>query len=201
MVIAIDIDEILFPLKKCFYEYLNNRFNINLNPLSSNYDLASETRLSYKTRIRMYYEFVDKGNFGFMEPIEGAVEGIKKLKQLDDLHAVTARQNFTKRASINNINFHFPKMFSGFHFGNHHNFIDPREKTKKELCSEIGARLLVEDQTKYAEQLYTHIPVILLDKPWNQDFEEDNQWVYRVKNWNKVVDIAERVLTYDTKTL
>lgn len=192
MVIAIDVDEVLFPLKKEFYNYLNEKFIIDLDPETNNYDLAVEIGLSYETRTKLYYDFVEKGCFSFMKPLEGAVEGIKNLKKLDDLFAVTSRQNFTEKATKYNIEKYFPKMFSGICFGNYHNLSDQNRISKKELCDAMNAKLLIEDQLVHVRDLNSEIPVILFDKPWNQNFEAEN--VYRAKNWNQIVEYSKKIL-------
>lgn len=192
--IGVDIDEILFPLKEPLYEYVGDRFNVKLDWRTPNYDFGIELGLPYEERVGLYYDFIKTEEYHKISPIEGAVEGVKALKEMGNLYAITSRQNFIRDHTQKSLDTYFPGMFSGLDMGNHHNIHDPNnERTKLDMCLEKDIDLFVEDQTKYAVELDSKVPMILYDTPWNQGFEKDN--VYRAMNWTDVVDIAKGILS------
>lgn len=59
--------------------------------------------------------------------------------------------------------------------------------TKAQICTEIGARVLVEDAPHYAIDVAgVGIPVLLFDVPWNQGVPETEN-VIRIHSWDEVV--------------
>jgi len=73
------------------------------------------------------------------------------------------------------------------------------EFSKLNLCRKSGAKLLIEDQIKYAEEVSEEIPVILLNKPWNKGFKRSN--VYRAKDWPQIIKHAEEIISPSSQSL
>ena len=192
MIIGVDIDEVLFPCKEVFCKYFNEKLKTNVDWRNPHYHFFSELNFSMEKSNEMYSEFVSSDLFKKARPIKGAILGIEKLSKLGELYAITARPNYLKEITKNSLDTYFPKRFKRIEFGNHHNYLDPNnERTKREMIEKVGAKLLIEDQIKYTEELSEIIPVILFDCPWNQDFEKEN--VYRAVGWNRVVELAKEI--------
>lgn len=194
MIIGVDIDEVLFPLKKTFYSYLNRRFNWDLDWRTPHYLFGADWGRSMEEGAILYAEFTDTLYFREMAPILGADEGMRALNGLsEEVWAITARANFLREATEESLERHFTKTFSGFEMGNHYNFrTGGAIFSKLELCAKRNVSLLVEDQVKYATELSKTIPVILFDRPWNQGFGAEN--VYRAKSWGEIVNIAASLI-------
>ena len=186
MVIAIDIDEVLFPLKENFYRYINQRFNTSYDWRNPHYELAIELGKPYGERVEIYFDFLKTETFRDAPPIPGSVPGIEKLARLEDLYAVTSRQDVLREDTERFLKKYFPGRFSGLEMGNHHNLAGEEETTKMEMCRKIGARLLIEDQLKYAIEVSRAIHVILFSQPWNlESFKRKN--IFYAQNWDSVV--------------
>ena len=195
MIIGVDIDEVLFPCKKVYYEYINKKLGANLDWRNSDYMTLGRFDLSREEEDKLYSEFVSSDLFKDVRPIEGAIFGVERLREIEEieeLYAITARPNYLKEITKNSLDTYFPEMFNGIEFGNHHNYLDPNnERTKREIIEKLEVGLMIEDQIKYVKELSEIIPVILFDCPWNQNFEAPN--VYRAKNWSKVTELAKEI--------
>lgn len=58
---------------------------------------------------------------------------------------------------------------------------------KVQECIDINAKFVIEDNPKYINQLKKHLPVIIIDTPYNQNIEGNN--IYRASNWLEVKNI------------
>ena len=187
MVIVIDADDVTYPLKEPYYEYLEKRFDKKLDWKKDHYHLAKELNLTWEEETILYYEFTQTDEYRNIKPFPGAVEGIKRLRKISDLVVITSRPIYLEESTWESFFRDFPKdTFSDIKLGNHYNFKDPNRydsKGKFEMCREVGAKLIIDDLKKYANKLSQTIPVILYDQPWNQNFEKEN--VYRAGNWRK----------------
>ena len=192
-IIGVDCDEVLFPLKQPLYDFINELKGVNLKWRSSNYDFGIELGLSYEERVGLYNTFVWANKLEEIKPYPNAFEGMKELKKYFDLVLITSRQNFVREKTEKSLEKYFPKIFSYIEIGNHHNLFEKNNsRTKLEMCRLRNVDLLIEDQTKYAEELNGEIPMILFDQPWNQGFKRKN--VYRAKDWEEVVKMTKEIL-------
>lgn len=62
-------------------------------------------------------------------------------------------------------------------------------ENKLDICLEKGIDIMIEDKPDTLLEIKEYIPVICFDAPYNRDIDNNN--LYRVFNWNQVLDIIE----------
>ena len=62
-------------------------------------------------------------------------------------------------------------------------------ESKLDICLEKNIDIMIEDKPDTLLEIKEHIPVICFDAPYNRDIDNNN--LYRVFNWNQVLDIIE----------
>lgn len=116
------------------------------------------------------YAFFDSSHFKeCIDPIPGARDALIQLKESFELHIVTARQYIVQEQTLSWIERYFPDLFTAVHFGNHFSR-DGTSRSKAQICREIHASALIDDNLTYAIQCVREdIPVLLFgDYAWNQ---------------------------------
>lgn len=90
-----------------------------------------------------------------------------------ELCIVTSRQHVIRDVTMEWLDRHFGlHLFSGVHFGNHFSMTGA-SRSKSEICMDIGAHVLVDDNPSYAFDCASHgVHVLLfnwdLRYPWSQ---------------------------------
>jgi glutathionylspermidine synthase len=74
---------------------------------------------------------------------------LERLKPHHDLVVVTSRQNVIQDETKHWIDTNFPGIFTDVHFGNHW-AQSGSSKSKSDMCLEIGADVLIDDNPMYA---------------------------------------------------
>ena len=108
---------------------------------------------------------------------------------------VTSRQHAIEAQTRAWVDDNFPQLFSAVHFGNHF-ALEGASRTKSEICHEIGAQVLIDDNPGYAlECAEAGIIVLLYDwrdaYPWSNGAEQRSLLdaypnVRRVTSWAEV---------------
>lgn len=174
MAIGIDLDEILFPFVPHLCGFLNFKYDLNLSEKDFfSYQFWKVYNVPMQQTITDIDEFCETKAFKRIEPFPFAREGLKQLKELDDLAVVTSRNSFRKKHTENQIEHFFPGLFSKIVFGNAFSNHE-EETTKRELCSKNNIWLMIEDCFSYALDISKDIPVIVPGKPWNLDVYGSN---------------------------
>lgn len=126
-----------------------------------------------------------------IHPLPGAQRALYKLARLCKLSVVTSRQNAIKDHTIEWIEKHYPGLFDEIHFGNHF-ALNGESRPKSEICRSLGAKVLIDDNPRYAvECADVGINVLLFDYensyPWCKTESIDKHpLVTRVHNWEEV---------------
>ena len=116
-----------------------------------------------------------------VDPIEGAIESIQKLKEFHEIHIITARDKLlavkpTKKWFKSNKISYDSLTFS---------------VNKLDICLNKNIKLMIEDKGETAQLLAENgITTILLNYPWNSKFNHAN--IIRVNNWFEIIDILEK---------
>ncbi len=121
----------------------------------------------------------------------GAIDWVRLLiQQKIECSIITARNGndpIKKKRSEDWIDFHFPAIWKEkIHFVNHYS---DEALPKSHACRDLGITLLIDDHVDNARDMIdAGLSMILLEKPWNRDIVFDHPNLYRVKNWQEIID-------------
>ncbi|MCX6804142.1 MAG: hypothetical protein NTY48_06285 [Candidatus Diapherotrites archaeon] len=189
MKIGIDIDEVLFGYVEAYCKFYNETHKTKFSPNEfhsySFWEIVGGTR---EDILKSVHEFHKTKHFLETKPVEGSICAIKNIKKGNVLFLVSSRQDNLFDDTTKWILEHFPKTFSGLYLTNYFTN-DASCRTKNEISVKLGLDILIEDQPHYAlECASDKCTVILLDKPWNKNFNAKN--VIRAKDWKE----AEKII-------
>ncbi len=182
MKIVIDIDEVVADFHGTFLDYYNLKYckKVCLEDITEYKSLVFGD--SRKEIADIFIEFFKSDDFNKMKLIKGALDGISFLDDNFDIVFVTARMELLKDRTFDFFKRFFPdRNFEIIFVGD-----DMFDGDKLGICQEFGCDLIIEDKGEtcfdFAEK---GIKSILIDKPWNQDFEHEN--ICRCLNWDEIV--------------
>jgi uncharacterized HAD superfamily protein len=187
MKIAIDIDEVIVECVKHFLFIHKSKTGVDFNfDEVFTYALWEPLGIS-REQANEYFNSFSKYNF-MLNPdfIEDSKESILFLFDTHKIGFITARPEKMKEETEiflkNNFSkFNFDLFLSGEHYKN-------GNKTKSLICKENNFSLLIEDQQPIAEDCARNgTKVLLFDKPWNKNCEE-NENIIRVKSWKEILE-------------
>lgn len=143
-VIAVDIDDVLFPFVDGIAEYHNSRKGTNLTVddfFSYNFaDVWGGDVAETEETVQAFLGL----NHLHLQPVDGAKEALTRLSQDFDVVLVTARNQVFEEETATWLHHHLPALFSHVIFaGNPHDGLPFRPKGI--ICQELGARLLIDD--------------------------------------------------------
>ena len=195
VVIACDIDEVLFPYLSGYVKYYNriHKTTIKVSDFHS-YNFSQVHGGTPDDIADLIYAFHDQPEFEEIEPITGSLEAITKLQELGELHFVTARQEAIATKTRDWIKKHFGIDSNRIHIGNHWTRdSDPIKTTrsKAEMCRSIGARILIDDAPAYAlECARDGMKVFLFDLDGEYNWNKPtplHAGITRVHNWDETI--------------
>eukprot|EP00891_Asterochloris_glomerata_P006050 jgi/Astpho2/6050/Aster-04003 len=137
------------------------------------YNFAKVWGCSQEESNHIVHEFFKSHHFAVgVLPIPGAMHSLKRLGSMFDLVVVTSRQHVIRDSTLRWIDLHFPGIFKEVHFGNHW-AMEGTSKPKSEICREVGAQVLIDDNPRYAvECADAGLLVLLYDwqhsYPWSK---------------------------------
>lgn len=188
-VIAVDIDEVLFPMAPTFLRYYNTQHgtDFKLDQMSSYYleELTGDTK---DVMLKKIQEYLKTEDYTLGQPISGSIDAIKKLREKFRLILVTSRDHFFRGPTEAYLEGHFKGLYDELYYT--HKAEEPGLVVPKyEICKEIGAFALVDDHLPNVISCPEHgVKGILFgDYPWNQMTKLPNG-VTRVKNWQEVLE-------------
>lgn len=188
MRIAIDVDEVLADQLSSIIAFHNAKYGTALRredfATYKFWEVWGGTREEAIQKTRAFHQGPRAAHIA---PIAGAQGAIQELSRQHELVVVTARWNDIAAETQQWIEEHFPQAFSQFHFANHYALDGSPERTKLEICQEVGADLLIDDSLPNVTDM-AHIGKrgILLDYPWNHS-DELPQGVSRVHSWSEAL--------------
>ncbi|PIN13869.1 hypothetical protein CDL12_13501 [Handroanthus impetiginosus] len=195
IVVAVDVDEVLGNFVSALNQFIADRYSLNHSVSEYHvyefFKIWNCSRDEADIRVHEFFKtpYFKKGIY----PIPGARETLQKLSEICDLSIVTSRQNAIKEHTIEWIEKHYPGLFQEIHFGNHF-ALDGQSRSKSEICKSLGAKVLIDDNPRYAvECAEVGIKVLLFDYensyPWcKTDYISQHPLVTKVHNWEEVED-------------
>ena len=201
LIVAVDVDEVLGRFVESLNEYVLCAAEFGQRAFSVEdyfvYEFAKVWNGSPSESNRIVHEFFDSRHFrDGIAPIPGAFESLQRIKETRvSLNVVTSRQHVIQEPTLNWLGEHYGGIFDGCFFGNHFS-MSGASKKKSELCREIGAAVLIDDNVTYAlECADAGIEVLLFDwngkYPWSKRSAgavsvDAHPRVRRVENWSQV---------------
>jgi 5'(3')-deoxyribonucleotidase len=186
--IAVDIDEVLFPMVSDLIEYVDKQHSVKLTPEQFiKYNLEDIWHGGPLEGAVVFDAYKDQSGIE-VAPVEGAVEALGVLSVKYDVIVMTSRDIEVEEKTKNWLNYQFPEIFKEVHLlGNSRDSITWR--TKDEVSQELGVSYLIDDHLYHVLRTSKlGIKSLLFgDYPWNQT-DELPEGVRRVKNWQEVLE-------------
>lgn len=168
--LAIDIDEVLFPFLDRFIAYHNSEYSTKYRKEDfKSYDFSTVLGGSILDTVDRVYEIQHKIEQDPVEPIKQSKEALAALRSKFDLSVITARHPKFEPTTSSWLNKHYGKVIKSVSYiGNAAVMKEPR--TKAEVCQEIGAVCLIDDSLNHIiECSEVGIKGIIFGEyPWNQ---------------------------------
>ncbi|XP_047333739.1 uncharacterized protein LOC124937517 [Impatiens glandulifera] len=195
VVVAVDVDEVLGNFLSALNMFIEDRYSSKHS--ASDYHVYEFFKIWNCTRdeadIRVHEFFKTSYFKSGIHPIPGARQTLQKLSRFCDLSVVTSRQNAIKDQTIEWIEKHYPGLFQEIHFGNHFS-LEGQSRPKSDICRSLGAKILIDDNPRYAaECAEAGMMVLLFDYensyPWSKTGSvSQHPLVTKVHNWKEVED-------------
>lgn len=189
MIIAVDIDEVLFPFVPEIMRWHDRKYGTRLNiEQFASYQFWQAWGGTREQAIHKVIEYFLSADADQVLPFTDAKKTLENLKSFGiDLHIVTSRQLEVMPATIARIERHFPGIFNDIISVNHYS-VSGKQSTKIAACRSVGAQLIIEDQIANAKEcLAGGVNVIIYGQyPWNKVGLEGCP---RVNNWAEVKDL------------
>ncbi len=186
-IVAIDCDDVLFPFISNFIEY-NTRHHETYVPIEhfNTFRLHDVYNLSLDEASRRVEQFLLNADIEQFQPLPGAQETVSCLKEKYNLVVVTARLSTLERVTIQYLDRYFPDAFSGIYLGNH--FGEGTTRSKIEICREVNAKILIDDQPGYVLECYSNGmgAIIFGEYQWNKGLEKEHHSLNRARTWHEV---------------
>jgi uncharacterized HAD superfamily protein len=187
--IAVDIDEVLFPMAPSFLRYYNDEHgsNYRLEQMSS-YFLEDLTGDSQEYMLSKIETFLKSEDYKLGEPVSGSIEAIRQLRKKFRLVLVTARDHFYRGATEEFLEAKFAGLYDELYYTHQSNKPSVRVP-KYTICQEIEAIALIDDHLSNVIGCAEHgIEGILFGNyPWNQA-KTLPEGVVRAKDWQEVLE-------------
>ena len=187
MIIGVDIDDVLADLGQFLVSFHNDTYGTSLTRDDhTDYSLYRIWDVTPEEAIKRVREFFESACFDDVTPMEGAVEGVSRLKAGGhEMVVITSRPSYISGKTMAWIEKYFPDCFNGVYFAGHYVTKDNVKKTS--FCTGLGVDVMLEDCLQIALELATaKISVFLLDAPWNQSGGLPAE-ITRVYSWKEMV--------------
>ncbi|KDO73725.1 hypothetical protein CISIN_1g019095mg [Citrus sinensis] len=193
IVVAVDVDEVLGNFVSALNRFIADRYSLNHSVSEYHvYEFFKIWNCSRDEADLRVHEFFKTPYFKTgIHPLPGAQKALHKLSRYCNLSVVTSRQHVIKDHTIEWIEKHYPGLFQEIHFGNHF-ALAGKSRPKSDICRSLGAKVLIDDNPRYAiECAEVGIKVLLFDYensyPWcKTDSVHQHPLVTKVHNWEEV---------------
>lgn len=191
MVIAVDVDDVLYPFVPLLAEWHNKMFPTDFK--TSDFFSYSFNKVWGGTReqaIHKVHDFHLDGGLSGCDRIMDSFEVLGALKKEHRLVSVTSRPKEFEKATLEYIESCYPGIFDMVMLCNHYSK-SGEEHNKADKCLELGAELIIDDSVKYTiEASQKDLKAILFGSyPWNKTIQPLPENVRRADNWKQVPDV------------
>ena len=195
-IIVVDVDDVISDYASSVVRFARREYDKNFTRDDVLENWGNMFNLSQDEWACQYKKFLIEENFYENPPvIEGAVETLRRLRVKFDLVILTSRPMFMRDATLKFLDSNFPNLFKEVLFANIWDAYDDEgvdlhtlsHITKAEICRDIGASYLIDDQPKHCNGAAEFGVQCLLfgDYGWNRNAKIESL-VTRVANWTEV---------------
>lgn len=190
-VIAIDVDDVLAANAEGFIAYSNEKWGTKLKTDDYDEHWAMLWNVDNAETEKRAIDFHGSGAVRSYRHFEEAVPVLRSLAENYRLVITTSRRLQIKADTIEWIDQYFGDIFSEIRFAGMWDKVTDHsiKATKAELCKEIGAKYLIDDQLKHCTAAAdAGIEALLFGEyTWNKTRQLPGG-VTRVKDWNEVLE-------------
>ena len=184
--IAVDMDEVIYPMIKALENYgkRTNRIRASVPkpPNKFNYNYAQVFGISPAESKLFVKDFYSSTEAYEMAPIENAQNGISHLTNFGELYLITGRQHYNDAVNHTEyiLNMYFPNQFKDYIHTNSFSLYGD-EIDKSIVCKNLGIDILIDDSIHNLEK---NNGILFGDYQWTPPVDEHNiPWC---KNWNEI---------------
>ena len=191
-VLAIDIDDVLYPFSSEFLKYANSKLGANktLDDMVT-YRLDTVYGVSYSKIAELIEAFMAEEFVNEFIPILGSQDALNQLNDSFDLQIVTAR--LSKYAAQTNlwIDKFFPGIFSNIHYCEFYALTprsDYKKMTKLMKCREIDAFALIDVNAYNIENVMSGglAGILFGEYAWHDELSDKYQPL-KLRSWDHLI--------------
>jgi 5'(3')-deoxyribonucleotidase len=198
LVIAVDCDDVLLPSSAAVVAHYNQEYGTDVH--LDNFYERDAAQWGVKTldevyeRIRLYFQsdvFPQE-----VKPFDDAIDAIRQLASRHELHLVTGRGPAVAAVTHAMVDAYFPGQFVSIEHTGAYTKADGSiaRRTKGEVCSAIGADILIDDNLDHARNVLEQgIELVLLygDYAWTDKATLER--TVRCRTWADVMEQIHQV--------
>lgn len=194
-IIAFDCDEVIVATGTLLIDHYNKLHgtNVQLKDFYSK-DYEHVWQAEPETATRDLFAYLSTDAYINLEPMDGAVETLQKLAGDYTLCMVTGRPDETKQATHAWVHKYLLGIFEKIVFTNFFKLNDSKgaQRTKAEVCKEIGASWLVDDHIHHIKNVTEQgiTGILFGDSPWEQ-LETSTPHLIKIKDWQQLSQYFE----------
>lgn len=197
-IIAVDVDDVLVQFVPALCDFAYEKWGENITPENYTEDWSKILKVNDVDMIKRCAAemFADFDFYNNMKAVDGAREILPKLAKKFALVPLTSRIAAQKDLTMNWLSSNFGDIFSEVIFSGAYekesfeNGVGHAVKQAKgDICREIGASYLIDDQPKHVNSAVDCgvVGILFGDYGWNRDAEIVDG-VIRVSDWGGVAD-------------
>ncbi len=188
MNIAVDLDDVTVAIMDGLISYHNNKFNTNFVYEDHNrWDLDKIWGCTPEEAMKRVYDFYGSNFMELLLPIEGAIDGIKKISKKHTISFITSRPTFLEQKTKRWIKHYLPNYNFITYFTNQYTPHNISKLKKSDICKKLNINLIIDDAPVNAlDCASNNIRVLLFTRPWNTEMQ-NNEYITRVNSWKEIV--------------
>jgi 5'(3')-deoxyribonucleotidase len=177
--IAVDLDEVLFPMLKSLSSFGTRTNRVRTIPPKGKfeYNYAKIFSISPRESKLLVRDFYESSEAYEALPIENSIQGINKLREYGDLYVVSGRQSYNVACehTENFLNKYYPDCFKDYIHTNSYSLIG-QEKTKGEICNDTKMDFLIDDIYNNCENCGNAKGILFGNYQWTPDHYDTMYW-------------------------
>lgn len=185
--VAVDIDDVLFPLVPNLTAFANGRLGLDLSPGDYHtYDFCHVWRIPRNDAVDLTESFLSTHSLE-IPPLAGAQDAIAAIRSCARLIVVTSREERIRSQTESWLERHFPAVFTDLVMTGHR-YRGRQPMSKGEACRRMRADWLVDDQIEHVESARSRgISAALFGTyPWQPP--DSAEYHHRVPEWTGIPD-------------